>query len=1074
MAHAGVLFAKKGLCCALTVKAEGSSDQLETLASAPAAKRASEGPRTAESRSTIGPQLRDPKRYHVMGEHGRGGLGRVQRALDRELGRDVAIKELISRNEVHEVRFLREALITAKLEHPGIVPVHEAGRWPDGTPFYAMKLVSGRSLRDLIAECKTSDERLGLLHHVIAVADAIAYAHGRNIIHRDLKPANVIVGDFGETVVIDWGLAKDLTASEEPIAAGDPSQNGGSPSDDELTVEGSVLGTPAYMAPEQGRGEAVDQRADVFAIGTMLWELCAARRMPPASAEARHRILRRAGIDRDLITIIDNALHPDREKRYHDAGALAADLKAFKSGFRIAARDYSLWATLAHWIRRHKSLATAIGAAVLIAVGGTVIYVRNIAIERDRADTALVTAQQERDRAKLSEASLVLDKDPNRASALLHSLPMTPQVALLTSRANQLSATRILPTAAGVDGMFRARGAKTVELITAGELVRLDPASGTLTPLDRDLTRAFAYRGGEPIYARQPFGTRGIRIATPSNINALKAGALDNASQLVALDDTTYVLDAAGDLHLLDGKAASVVNHGVHRIAGSGNLLLVCYNNGELDVERGGVVVQRRRCAQTKTAGAMTVVHGDYAALTDDGTLLTSRNGRPLELPTEILGEYEMAQSERGVIAIVDYLAKGKTWYVGPNGTRLEPGPTRGSQPYSVAADGDLVAWGYIDGTVIVLDVTTAMSWELHGHAEPVGYVVLDAEAKRVVTASRREVRVWSIKPPPTALVTAMPCSIFSVEPSLDGQRVALDCNDGSVRVWSRSTGAVAQIQKHVGYSYGVQWVRDRVCSGGWGDGRVQCSNADGSKLEMLDTRTETASWMSAPPDQQALIFASLDGKVWRFDGTMRELYAHGARPNKTAVSGDGKLLASCAQDGSLAVYDLAKARRLALLFAHTGPFCHVAWEGEVLWSAGAEGTIKHWAFREGQLTLDNVVQVPGALRLVKVAHGTWVAAAGAGTLLVSQDGQTIAIRLDTGGTIEALDISPDLRFVAASVDGEILVIDLRARAISTTAIRAAVKQIDFLEPGLLVFSEPTALKTLKVTDLTYVPFDPN
>jgi len=140
--------------------------------------------------------VRDRKRYRVLGEHGRGGLGRVWRVHDLELGRDVAIKELITRSHLSEVRFLREALITARLEHPGIVPVHEAGRWADGTPFYAMKFVAGRSLRELLAERTTSEERLALLHHVIAVAEALAYAHRRNIIHRDLKPANVVIGDL--------------------------------------------------------------------------------------------------------------------------------------------------------------------------------------------------------------------------------------------------------------------------------------------------------------------------------------------------------------------------------------------------------------------------------------------------------------------------------------------------------------------------------------------------------------------------------------------------------------------------------------------------------------------------------------------------------------------------------------------------------------------------------------------------------------------------------------------------------------------------------------------------------------
>src|SRR5882757_2805875 len=219
----------------------------------------------AYPRPSAAAQLRDPDRYQIINEHGRGGLGRVSRAHDLDLGRDVAIKELISRGNLSEVRFLREALITARLEHPGIVPVHEAGRWPDGTPFYAMKLVAGRSLRELLAERRTVTERIGLLHHVIAVADAIAYAHGRNIIHRDLKPANVIVGDFGETIVIDWGLAKDLSAAEDSTSGGGPFS---ATVDDGLTSTGSVLGTPAYMAPEQERGERVDQRADVFAIGT--------------------------------------------------------------------------------------------------------------------------------------------------------------------------------------------------------------------------------------------------------------------------------------------------------------------------------------------------------------------------------------------------------------------------------------------------------------------------------------------------------------------------------------------------------------------------------------------------------------------------------------------------------------------------------------------------------------------------------------------------------------------------------------------------------------------------------------
>jgi WD40 repeat protein len=420
----------------IIVKSDGNEGLAETQPAAPApadptrtsqpdrpvdSTRTSQPDRPAASmsgapRPPMAPQLRDQDRYDILGEHGRGGLGRVSRAHDRELGRDIAIKELILRGHLGEVRFLREALITARLEHPGIVPVYEAGRWSDGTPFYAMKLVSGRPLRDLLAERKTVDERIGLLHHVIAVADAIAYAHGRGIIHRDLKPSNVIVGEFGETVVIDWGLAKDLTAAEEPAVGGGPFREH---RDDGLTSAGTVLGTPAYMAPEQARGEPVDQRADVFAIGTMLWELCSLQKLPPGFSGQRRSILRKSGIDPDLLIIIEKAVAADPARRYPDASALAADLKAFKAGARIAARRYSPWGMLIHWIRRHRTLAFSVYAVLAIAVTSVVLYIWRISAERDRADAALEQTAAAKDALVLEHAELLLHSDPTTALAAL-------------------------------------------------------------------------------------------------------------------------------------------------------------------------------------------------------------------------------------------------------------------------------------------------------------------------------------------------------------------------------------------------------------------------------------------------------------------------------------------------------------------------------------------------------------------------------------------------------------------------------------------------------------------------------
>ena len=198
--------------------------EIETIASGGAIEPTVAAGGAVPPSSGNGPGEVSPAHYRVEGEFARGGMGRVLRARDRRLGRTVALKEL------HEDagpgaagRFVREALVTARLQHPAIVPVYEAGRWPGGRPFYAMKLVEGRSLDALLRDAGDLAGRLALLPHLIAVAEAVAYAHSQRVVHRDLKPANVLVGPFGETVVVDWGLARELGAEgrvehEEPGA----------------------------------------------------------------------------------------------------------------------------------------------------------------------------------------------------------------------------------------------------------------------------------------------------------------------------------------------------------------------------------------------------------------------------------------------------------------------------------------------------------------------------------------------------------------------------------------------------------------------------------------------------------------------------------------------------------------------------------------------------------------------------------------------------------------------------------------------------------------------------------------
>jgi WD40 repeat protein/predicted Ser/Thr protein kinase len=373
--------------------------------------------------------------YLVAGEIGRGGLGQVLEAWDTRLDRRVAVKRLHSGGREAEARFAREARLTARLQHPGVVPVYEAGQWPNGEPYYAMQFISGRSLRELLDERRSLDDRLALLPSVISVAETMAYAHSMGILHRDLKPSNVLVGAFGETIVIDWGLAKSLGPDEPAQADGEGSDAGNGdpaaaaegardrdPGDghrrpeppESLTRVGTILGTPAYMPPEQASGQQVDLRADVYALGAILYHLLAGA--PPHSPSAPDQGLaaaqqssppplaeREPGVPPDLLAIVEKAMARAVDDRYPSAAQMAEDLRRFQTGQLVRAHHYA-WVTLVRrWIRRNVLVVAVSGVALalVLAVGG--LALGNVIAARQRAEAAQHLAE---DRAKLLETSM--------------------------------------------------------------------------------------------------------------------------------------------------------------------------------------------------------------------------------------------------------------------------------------------------------------------------------------------------------------------------------------------------------------------------------------------------------------------------------------------------------------------------------------------------------------------------------------------------------------------------------------------------------------------------------------------
>lgn len=346
----------------------------------------------------------EQSRYVPLGELGRGGWGIVQRALDKQLHREVAVKRINSRGKLrpHEVeQFLHEARITSGLQHPGVVPVHELVEDSSGDTFYVMKLLEGETLRHHIRSVHAQHGtgkwgREDLLHAInpllmrfIDICNAVAYAHRRGIIHRDLKPSNVMAGAFGETIVVDWGLARFIDDDENDGATtvqgpADPHPaTSGLRSSAPEESEGSVVGTPTYMAPEQARGEvsSLGSHSDIYSLGVILYEIVAGHH--PHQGLDVQAVLDRARqgqftplsmsqprTPKALVAIVHTAMSSDPKRRYQDVESLAEDVRRFMIGESVSVYRESFVERGVRWCKRHRAIATTVivAAAVLLAV----------------------------------------------------------------------------------------------------------------------------------------------------------------------------------------------------------------------------------------------------------------------------------------------------------------------------------------------------------------------------------------------------------------------------------------------------------------------------------------------------------------------------------------------------------------------------------------------------------------------------------------------------------------------------------------------------------------------------------
>jgi WD40 repeat protein len=981
----------------------------------------------------------DPSHYEIAGEHARGGLGRVLRARDRRLERTVALKELAHGPSSRTAgRFVREALVTARLQHPSIVPIYEAGRWPSGDPFYAMKLVSGESLDEAIEKRPTLDARLALLPHVLAVAEAIAYAHSEGVIHRDLKPANVMLGAFGETQVVDWGLAKDRRLMDDPVAAAeDESLYAHAHAD--LTRVGSVVGTPAYMPPEQARGEEVDERADVYAIGAMLYHLLAAD--PPfegAPDTVVARVAKYAPVPlverapeapRDLVAIVDKAMARDASLRYPTAQELAKDLSRFLTGQLVGARAYGRTTLVWRWLRRHRTpvavAAVLLTALAIVAVASARRIVREKNVARARSAELILT-----------QARSMLERDPTASLAWLKQYP--------NDGADWVAARNIAADAYS-RGVARHVLDGNVEAITDGAF---SPDGRLVATASYDLLQVRAAESGAAVLrlklgliSRMRFSPDGRWLAVGGDagevwLMSIGTGDVHLLGRHTALVESlafsadVSLLASGGEdgsvsaWNLKDGQRTELEKH-------AERVRMIHVSAAGDQVTSASVDGQVRVWDRTSGTGHVlfSIAARDADALYDiaaDGTRIVAAAGGRVSLWQAGQSEVEEISRHQGAVRTVLLLPDGRVASGGDDATiavwtpgQAEParwlGHERPVTALAMATDGSLLASADAGGDIQLRSANGNRVQVLRGHRRSVTGLAFSSTGTLLSWSDDSTARLWTSRAQERLLPLAQ-LDVFRAA-FLDEKTVATTSRDGAVRVIRLKDSSVTELGRQNGAVYDLEVLPDRTgfVTAAW-DGTISVWRAAIGAKRVMHQSGQIAD-LALSPDGTDAATAADDGSVRLWDlatGTNQLVHKHESDAVNVAFSPDGRLLASSGGDHVVYVFDrMSKQGRQLLGHEDVVQTVLFAPGGHELYSSSMDGTARIWNLDSGKSTV---------LR----GHSARVRA-----LAISPDGHLLATgsadrtirvwNLRDGSSRTLLGHEDEVRSLAFSPDGRLL-----------------------------------------------------
>ena len=903
-------------------------------------------------------------RYVIGRLLGRGGMGEVRIAQDTRLLRDVAVKSLIARDPESQARFLREAQITGKLTHPNIPPIHDLGVGPDGALFFTMQALAGRDLAEILKEDGRFRVGTGLALFA-KLCDAVSYAHARGVLHRDLKPANVVVGEFGEVYVIDWGLAKPF---DEEDADDDEDEEA-------LTEAGEVIGTPSYMSPEHASGANLDPRSDIYSLGAILYTILTGEK--PVKGQGYAALLQAAegrftpprkvdpSIPWEVEQIILRAMALDRTRRYPHVPALLEDISAWQDGRLLPGIRYSAWRRARYNLSRYSSALAGIGvvAGLVTSVAAVfaVLYVVTLVVARDRALEAERTAQQSALEQQVAFAQL-------RAETGMPGIARE-DLAVARIRAQQLGfdARPAELAASGLDLAF-----PPPEIVTSTEgLLLLHGTQDRLGWLSetRELTIHDLISGAVLHRTRIPgTGILQLSLAADGSFRALNfdrgrvqrfdgnTGTLQWEMQVpeppagsrgfrLSADETVLAVNQAGNTSFYEvpsGTEIGAIEGWIQQMSHDGSRAMLAVQEGgpHRQIERVRLVDVRQGTTLGELVGA------DRYALTDDLSMAVRGGGEGLEA-LDWTGTRLWTTASEPVAAIP--ASNERVAVIGESG-RLEvrdlrTGTIEVSKPLGLPPAPDSASLQFGSGWVAAEDrqqfrvwslTEPTQQWETHAGAALAVAVSPDGNLA-ATTGWEGDLAVWDWRSRRELLrYRISDRGVRDAAFSSDGTRIATADREGHVRVVDLVQGTLGPVLKaDHGIAMAVHWRTSGALVAAYEDGTLLEWDVDRGKPGRNLRADLTTIWaMDGVGDR--VIVSGRDGsdpagELWdlaagtRVAVTQEDTIGYGA-----ALSSDGTRWAIGRADGAVIVGDDSQQRVLDLS-VQRGPAMSVAWVGDLL-----------------------------------------------------------------------------------------------------------------------------------------------